>query len=151
MRNMLTIVLVVVAAILGFFAYQSSQKGNALQADLAARTEAVTALETEKLKLTEEIAALKAQGEAAGMAANDAAASVQADAAAMLEKVSTLETEKADLAAQVAALEADAAKAAESAQAQIATLTETVTSLEAEKAALQAQVDVLTAAAPANP
>lgn len=97
MGSLLTIALVAVAAILGFFAYRSSQKGNAVQADLAAKTEAVTALEAEKTKLTDDMAKLKAEGEAAAKAASDAAAAVEAEAKGLLDKVTALEADKTKL------------------------------------------------------
>ena len=43
--------------------------------------EAVAALEAEKTKLADELAALKAEGEAAAMATGEAAAAVEAEAA----------------------------------------------------------------------
>ncbi len=69
MKNLFLGILFASTAILGFYAYQTSQKVTGLQADLAAQTEAVTALEGEKTALTERVAALQAQVDTAATAA----------------------------------------------------------------------------------
>lgn len=143
MRNLILGILVAAVAILGFFSYQSSQQGNALQAELAARTEAATAQEAEKATLTAEVARLQGLADDGAKSAADAAAAV----ADLTGKVTGLEADAAAMAAQVAALEAEKA-----------TLAGQVTALEAEKvaladqaAALQAQLDAMAAAAAVTP
>ena len=61
MRNLVFGILVASTAILGFFAYQSSQKVVALEADLSARAEAGASLEAEKAALATEVATLQSQ------------------------------------------------------------------------------------------
>jgi cell division protein FtsB len=160
MRNLLMFVLIAVAAILGFFAYQSSQKGNAIQADLAAKSEAVTTLEAEKAKLADEVAALTSQADAAAKAASDASAAVETEAAALLEKVTALEADKAKLSEMAATMEGERTDLSQKVMAletEKAALADQVTGLESEKAALaeqaaglQAKIDELMAAAPAT-
>jgi len=140
MRNLLTIALVAVAAILGFFAYQSSQKGNATQADLAAKSEAVTALEAEKVKLTDEMTKLKAEGEAKGLL--DKVTALEADKAKLTEMASTMEGERTSLSEKVMALETEKTRLTD----QITALTAEKAALTEQAAALQAKVDELTAA-----
>lgn len=65
MKNLIMGILFASTAILGFYAYQTSQKVTAMQADLTAKTDAVAALEGEKTALTEQVAALQAQVDAA--------------------------------------------------------------------------------------
>ncbi len=65
MKNLIMGILFASTAILGFYAYQTSQKVTGMQADLTAKTDAVTALEGEKTALTEQVAALQARVDAA--------------------------------------------------------------------------------------
>jgi cell division protein FtsB len=74
MRNLVFGILVASTAILGFFAYQSSQKVVALEADLTAKAEAVASLEAEKAALSTEVATLQSQMAEMIKAAGDAAA-----------------------------------------------------------------------------
>ena len=141
MKNLVLAIVVASFAILGFFAYQSSQKVTSLQAGLEATEAALVTMEGEKAALEKQVADLEA---AANKAAVDVEAKLaEAEAAAtvkLLEKVNALEAEKAAMSA--------------SNDAKTKTLTDTVAALEAEKtalvqeaAALQAKVDELTAAA----
>lgn len=141
MKNLVLAIVVASFAILGFFAYQSSQKVMSLQSGLEATEAALVTMEGEKAALEKQVADLEA---AANKAAVDVEAKLaEAEAAAtvkLLEKVNALEAEKAAMSA--------------SNDAKTKTLTDTVAALEAEKtalvqeaAALQAKVDELTAAA----
>jgi uncharacterized membrane protein YgcG len=84
MKNLIMGILFASTAILGFYAYQTSQKVTGLQADLTAKTDAVTALEGEKTALTEQVAALQAQVDAAAavVVAPEAGTEVAPDATA---------------------------------------------------------------------
>lgn len=146
MRNLFTYILVAAVAILAFFAVQSAQQVTALQADVAARTEAVTMVEGEKTALTAEIEKLKAETATALQGATDAATALESERTALAAQVSGLENEKAALGQELAGL-----------QAELAAVTAQVGGLEAERAtlaeqiaALQAQVDAASAAAPAT-
>ncbi len=81
MRNLVFGILVASTAILGFFAYQSSQKVVALEADLVAKAEAAASLEAEKAALSAEVVTLQSQMAEMVKAASDttaAAAAVEA-------------------------------------------------------------------------
>lgn len=78
MRNLVFGILVASTAILGFFAYQSSQKVVALEAELTVKAEAVAALEAEKTALATEVTTLTAQMNDMVKAAADAAAAAAA-------------------------------------------------------------------------
>jgi chromosome segregation ATPase len=162
MRNLMMGILVVLAAILGFYAYQSSQKGNALETDLAARTATVKKLEDEKTKLAEEVTTLtdqlnaatkisintEAEREAEMAALLETAEAAEAKAASLISQISTVEADKATLAAQIASLEAEKAATmqnSEAALAETAALISQISTVEAEKAALAGQIASLEA------
>jgi chromosome segregation ATPase len=149
MRNLLTYILLAAIAILGFFAVQSSQQVSGLQADVAARTEAATALEGEKAALAAEVEKLKADTATAIQTATDAAAALQSERDALAGQVGSLEAEKAALGEELAGLQAELASVTDQVgalEAERATLTEELAGLEAEVAGLQAQIDAAAAA-----
>lgn len=74
MRNLVFGILVASTATLGFFAYQSSRKVVALEADLSAKAQVVASLEAEKTALVTEVATLQSQMAEMVTAASDAAA-----------------------------------------------------------------------------
>ena len=78
MRNLVFGILVASTAILGFFAYQSSQKVVALEADLVAKAEAAASLEAEKAALSAEVVTLQSQMAEMVKAASDTAAAAAA-------------------------------------------------------------------------
>ena len=61
MKNLGLGILVAFVAIIGFYAYQSSQQVTALQTELAAKEAALTMIEGEKAALTEQVTGLQAQ------------------------------------------------------------------------------------------
>lgn len=61
MKNLVLAILVAFIAILGFYAYQSSQQVTTLQTELAAKEAALTMVEGEKAALADQVAALQAQ------------------------------------------------------------------------------------------
>lgn len=85
MRSLVIAIVVASLAILGFYAYQSSQKNAVLQAELDARETALTTLEGEKAVLEKQVAALHGQLDklaAEVEAAKAAAAEAASEAAA---------------------------------------------------------------------
>jgi predicted nuclease with TOPRIM domain len=170
MRNLMVWILVAGVVILGFFANQSSQQVRALQADLALKTEAATALESEKAALTDQLATSGEQADQAAKAVADKVAALEAENAGLTEKITALEAEasalsekaagleaqNAGLTEQIAALEAENTATTDRANAvetEMLDMAARISTLEAEKvalteqaAALQAQVDALSAA-----
>lgn len=61
MKNLVLAIVVASFAILGFFAYQSSQKVTALQAGLEAKEAALVTMEGEKAALEKQVADLQVQ------------------------------------------------------------------------------------------
>ena len=90
MRNLIFGILVASTAILGFVAYQSGQKASAANAELAAKSEAVAALEAEKTALTDQVATLQAQVTTLQTQVSDLSKAA-ADAAAALGVTTTTE------------------------------------------------------------
>ena len=73
MKNLVLAILAASTAILGFYAYQTSQKVTGLQGELSVRETALTTLEGEKAALEEQLAAVQAKYDQA-MAAAEAEA-----------------------------------------------------------------------------
>lgn len=142
MRNLVTGILVALAAILGFYAYQTSQKTGTLQTELATTAETVKALEEEKASLTAEVTRLQGQTDEAAKASTDAVAAMEAELGSLGETIAALEAEKATLADQVSALEAEKTALT----GQVAALEAENTALADQAAALQAQLDAAAAA-----
>lgn len=80
MKNLLLAIVVASLAILGFYAYQSSQKVTQMQVELDAKEAALVTIEGEKAALEGEVAKLQAQVDKLAAEA-EAAAAAAAEAA----------------------------------------------------------------------